>query len=577
MKQVNLKSFPNRTGRLCVWMLTVVWSMSFAQTATNGYQSVVGPNNLMTSFKLVNDPHRTVADVDKNLYPLQVDGSTNTLQIRLRVDGATNTKLKLFFPPGTRSIGGSFLLANRDGIPALGIMRMHLPPSTSLSQVTLDKAFSIDNAGGDGNEFGVKILTNLYTTNKEVYFYGLAGGGGLPIAYGGYYLEPIPRTGGWVYGHFQYPSGRLATGNFGISVDRDCYINWYNNARWDSNGNPLETVSHSCNSSTPTLPPALSLSTNSLKLGESAVLSITNATDIGTCTASAPNLLAIGQKSADKLSVSVTVPQAAVVNADALVTIACDSVPASPQTITVKKPSNTDNSSTPGGSVVQNNVSDVGFSPDTDDKLKVTYKNSIFGYPGGFYCQSNEYVDYSVGSVFPRIVLKSTVTLPSSLVLSTLTCSVGTGTLKSDFYISKSSDGVVRLLPTEPPTTLIKEVTPDNTVPVKLKGVVPTSTDTGELKVWFGVELKSGEKYALVWNDTARKNEWRSGFPDLTPSSRMSYTPVQAKNNEFAFDLAGITQSAIDSYKADGGTIKGTVYYQFGSGAVRQLHTVWVP
>lgn len=323
--------------------------------------------------------------------------------------------------------------------------------------------------------------------------------------------------------------------------------------------------------------PVLSIGQSSLTPGQSTTLSIANATDIGTCTASVPNLLAIGQKSADKLSVSVTVPQAAVVTADTSVTIACDSVPASPQTITVKKPTNTDNSSTPGGSVVQNNVSDVGFSPDTDDKLKVTYKNSIFGYPSGFNCQSNEYVDYSVGSVFPRIVLKSTVTLPSSLVLSTLTCSVGAGTLKSDFYISKSSDGVVRLLPTEPPTTLIKEVTPDNTVPVKLKGVVPTSTDTGELKVWFGVELKSGEKYALVWSDTARKNEWRSGFPDLTPSSSMSYTPVQAKNNEFAFDLAGITQSAIDSYKADGGTIKGTVYYQFGSGAVRQLHTVWVP
>lgn len=576
MKLVNLKSFPNRTGRLCVWMLTVVWPMAFAQTATNDYQAVVGPNNLMTSFKLVNDPHRIVADVDKNLYPLQVDSSTNTLQIRLRVDGVTNTKLKLFFPPGTRSIGGSFLLANRDGIPALGIMRMHLPPSTSLSEVTLDKAFSIDNAGGDGNEFGVKILTNLYAINKEVYFYGLAGGGGLPIAYGGYYLEPIPRTGGWVYGHFQYPSGRLATGNFGISVDKDCYINWYNSAKWDADGNPLETVGHSCSSSTPALPPALSLSANSLKLGESAVLGIANATDIGTCTSSVPSLLTIGQKSADKLSVSVTVPQSAGVTSDTPVTITCDSVPTLPQTVTVKKPSNTDGSSVPVGSVVQNNVSDVGFnSDDVDDKLKITYKNSIFGYPVGFNCQSNEYVDYSVGSVFPRIVLKSTVTLPSSLVLSTLTCSVGTGTLKSDFYISKSSDGVVRLHPSEPVSTLIKTVTTDASV--LLKGVVPTAADMGVLTVWFGVELKSGEKYALVWNDAARKNEWRPGFPDLTPSSKVSYTPVQAKNNEFTFDLAGISQTAIDAYKTDGGTIKGTVYYQFGNGAVRQLHTVWVP
>ena len=63
-----------------------------------------------------------------------------------------------------------------------------------------------------------------------------------------------------------------------------------------------------------------------LARGDSAVLSITNATDIGSCTASAPTLVAIGQKSADNLSVNVTVPDNAPVVADTpLVTITCTS------------------------------------------------------------------------------------------------------------------------------------------------------------------------------------------------------------------------------------------------------------
>ena len=311
--------------------------------------------------------------------------------------------------------------------------------------------------------------------------------------------------------------------------------------------------------------PVLSIGQSSLTPGQSTTLSIANATDIGTCTASVPNLLAIGQKSADKLSVSVTVPQAAVVTADTSVTIACDSIPASPQTITVKKPSATNNPTVPV----------VGFTSDeVVDKLRITYNGMPKDYPSGFSCESNEYIDYIQGLFTHRIGLKSTVTLPSSLVLSTLTCSVGVGTLKSDFYISKDSDGVVRLHPSEPDTTLTKQVLADV---VSLTGVVPTTADTGALSVWFGAELKGGEKYALVWNATTRRNEWRSGHPDLTPSSKVLPTPIQGKVNEFTFDLAGITQTAIDAYKAVGGTIKGTVYYQFGSGSVRQLNTVWVP
>ena len=573
MNQTRYQCFLQWRWQLSALLLTVVWPLAFAQTVTNDYQTIVGPNNFATSFKLFNDPHRTVDEPLNNLYRMQDGSFPNTLVVRLRVDGTTNTKLKFFFPPGTVRFSGSFLLANRSDIPALGIMRMLAPPVTSLSQVTLDKAFTVDNAGGDGNEFGVKILTNLYTPNKEVYFYGLAGGGGLPISFGAPPIEPIPRTGGYVYGHFQYPSGRLATGNLALVVDKDCYTNWYNNAKWDAAGNPLETVSHSCASSAPNIPPTLSISNSSLVPGVSAVLSIKNAADIGTCTVSPPSLLTIGPKSADKLSVSVSVPQAAVVNADTQGTINCTGA-ASPQLITVKK-----TAVVPPVVVSPINLSDVSFknsaTPDNFNELRIAYKNNVFGHPGNFSCQlDHQYVDY-ISSTAKKIVLKSPLKLTSSLVLSELTCSAGTSNWKADFYLSKASDGIVRLHPVEPSMVLAKEVVGGF---VRLKGIAPTTVDTtGALAVWFGAELKGGESYALAWNDASKKNEWKPGVPDMQPLGKVAYVLVPGTNNEFSFDLAGITQAAIDAYKKGDAAIKGTVFYQFGSGAVRQLNTAWVP
>jgi len=214
------------------------------------YQPVVGPSNKATSFKEANNPFRTVDDSTKSYFVMQSGGYPNTLSIRYRVDGTTNSKLKLFFPPGTISFAGSLLLADfpidYPALPPAGVMRMNIPPQTPISEITLDKAMAIDNSGGYGGEFGIKILTNLYTPNKEVYFFVPPRAGGLPISFGGYALSPAPREAGWVYGHFQYPTGRAATGNFGISVDKDCYINWYNNAKWDADGNPIEGIVHKC-------------------------------------------------------------------------------------------------------------------------------------------------------------------------------------------------------------------------------------------------------------------------------------------------------------------------------------------
>ena len=240
-------------------------------------------------------------------------------------------------------------------------------------------------------------------------------------------------------------------------------------------------------------------------------------------------------------------------------------------------------------------TSDVGFKPfikdnlakDTDfSQLKISYKNNPFFALVDFTCENQQYVDYnkSIPGVAKTIRLKAPEPLlPSSRVLSELTCSGRTSATSTatswtaNFYLSNAS-GSIQLLPpsNETKEELTKELSADGSI--RLKGVAPkAATDTDSLTVWFGVELKDGEKYALVLSDVSKKNEWAQwapGIPDSKPGTKVKH---EGTNDEFSFDLAGITQAAIDAYKKSGGTIKGTVFYQFGSGVVRQLNTAWMP
>jgi hypothetical protein len=177
-------------------------------------------------------------------------------------------------------------------------------------------AFAPSNSGGGsfGGAFNEKILQNLLG-GQEVFFFGDAGAGLMPISYGGALISPIPSEGAYAYGRFQYPGGVLGATQWTVFVDKDCYQNWYANATWDSSGNPSDTATHTCSGSsggttnpgggttnpgggTPSPGTALTgitLSVSSLTVGSSAnsvtIRPVPSTATLPTCTASPSNLM----------------------------------------------------------------------------------------------------------------------------------------------------------------------------------------------------------------------------------------------------------------------------------------------
>ena len=412
-----------------------------------------------------------------------------------------------------------------------------------------------------------------------------------------------------------------------------------------------------------------------LARGDSAVLSITNATDIGFCTASAPTLVAIGQKSADNLSVSVTVPDNAPVVSDTPpVTIKCTSgsrvlnsppitlKPIQP-TLSIDKPS-----LAPGESTVLSiknatnigscspNLSLVAITPiqgstssvsvtvsstaqvDKDTPVEITCdtlkqsvtvtkstvvspikneltfaagsvptelklmsrsdKTALINSNSGVFNCASEYVDYqsdkaALNQTLPPGTLKLKSPVPSiqnSLVLAELSCKdsnsypkLGTyNTWNEKFYISKDSAGKIQLLP------MLEAAETVANAPILLKGIVPAPTDVAEGKlanVWFEVVVEADRaRYILSGsNSWTQKEDYSSDKVDTT------LTVSYERNGDygFSFKVGQFTHEIINPYASAAKNngiktpIKGIVYYQFENGPVkgpvRQLNTVWTP
>lgn len=634
-----------------------------AQNAPTDYFSVVGPSAQWRGFKDLNKP---------DLLP--VGSVPNTLQISYTAGRYAPDKLKFFLPPGTVMFTANFLVFLSQ-MESKGVMRLNTPPTTAASKVTRDMAWSPGNAGGGnfGGAFDETILRNILD-EKEVFFYGNAGAGLMPVSYGGALINPIPTKGGYAYGRFQYPDGVLGATQWSVFVNKECYEKWYKTATWDANGNPSETAIHSCDP-TPVLkltPP--SPNATDLELGE---LSIENATDIGTCKASS-SLVAITpiQGSTSTSSVSVTVAADVVVPPNTSVTITCTSgnrvLTSEPITLKPTSPSlSIDKSSlAPGQSAVLSikNATSIGtctassslvaITPISISSVKVTIPSTAseakdtpvvitcgalmqsvtvtksagvtplapeLTLAAGavltelrlvsriekpkladsndtyFSCSSkSDYVQFvpdSTVKLIPpgKLTLKEVSSIPSTLTLEELSCNDrnrgatnGTyNTWKADFYLSQGSDGKISLDASEPQNITLKpETTADGFV--KLNVVVPKrTTDRGALNVWFGAKVPvastSTQAQQDLWfwllkkNAAGSANEWKDGVPDTKPGTGLNITPVQGKDNEFSFVLPIFKQAELAAYQVGGRKIEGTVYYRFGSGELRKLSAVWKP
>lgn len=87
---------------------------------------------------------------------------------------------------------------------------------------------------------------------KEVIFYANGQGGGVNLITPAF--NPVLATeGGWLYLNImQLPGMRTQTLQAVIATDEACYRNWFAHAQFDSIGNPLEGVKHTCSGSLPT-------------------------------------------------------------------------------------------------------------------------------------------------------------------------------------------------------------------------------------------------------------------------------------------------------------------------------------
>ena len=213
-------------------------NVAMAQNAVTDYLPIVGPGAQSFGFKDLNRP---------DLLP--VGSVPNTLQVSYIAGSSSPDRLKFFLPPGSVMFTANFL-TYLSPTEAKGVMRFKSPPTTQAFQVTRDMAFAPSNSGGGsfGGAFNEKILQNLLG-GQEVFFYGDAGAGLMPISYGGALISPVPSEGGYAYGRFQYPGGVLGATQWTVFVDKNCYQNWYANATWDSSGNPSDTATHTCSGS----------------------------------------------------------------------------------------------------------------------------------------------------------------------------------------------------------------------------------------------------------------------------------------------------------------------------------------
>lgn len=169
--------------------------------------------------------------------------------LRTKHDGLALERFKIFLPPGTRSLGMTYT-SYRSEQPGQMSMRFKAAPQIEARQV-------VSSSMNDTRE----ALAEL-NKGRELTFYSPGNSGVIS----GPTAPNVPvrvDSGGYVYVNVSHPGGSAISVGFHVEVDQSCYSNWFANARWDTNGNPLEGVSHTCSGSgaggggtVPTDPPA---------------------------------------------------------------------------------------------------------------------------------------------------------------------------------------------------------------------------------------------------------------------------------------------------------------------------------
>lgn len=195
----------------------------------SSYTPIVANNGTTTGFK---DKHAP------DLVKQTISNGPSGFLLKYEAIMGAPSQMRVFIPPGTTSIVGNFYVF-LSPTPGKGSLKFGTPPtqggnSANISELgpvyTTEQAISGDEltyyfAGGDNNYI---LLINDNITNTT------------PLA-----------NGGWLYLDSAYPGGDIQRSLWNIGgLNWDIYTAWYNNAEWDSDGNPKEGVVHTATDDT---------------------------------------------------------------------------------------------------------------------------------------------------------------------------------------------------------------------------------------------------------------------------------------------------------------------------------------
>lgn len=214
---------------LALWTLA---ASAWAQNAAADYTALVRAG-ASSDFKTLHAPGTSGA---------LPDGSGNLI-VSTTHGNVTATRVKVFVPPGSRYMGVSYQ-SYAVAEAAIAAARMLQPPTSTAQSI-------VPTEGVDYT----RTLQRL-VGGEELTFYAPPSSGGLGFAYPDTSTSFKAATGGYLYvNFFGYPGGALISLQIQLYVDKTCYESWYANARFDANGMPSETATHTCAGSSDAAPP----------------------------------------------------------------------------------------------------------------------------------------------------------------------------------------------------------------------------------------------------------------------------------------------------------------------------------
>lgn len=202
------------------------------------YAPLVGTNGAFKGFKEIYNPSNLPkVDLDPSFAPGEKCYQLSTRHWPEVLRTWASPRYRIFIPPGTKTFFMTALTYYDSTTVQALTMKLNAPPTATYEYVL---------ANDPSSALGRTALENLFAGAEVHGYVGLNAnvmpgfpGKGTGTDNSVRYTYKTPK-GGWLYiNHLRIIGGVSMLMNTAACVDITDYENWYRNARWDSDGNPL--------------------------------------------------------------------------------------------------------------------------------------------------------------------------------------------------------------------------------------------------------------------------------------------------------------------------------------------------